>query len=157
MSDEAGQEVYRQFRTVQDKYTYFLLAAAGAAIAFSLNQTHSLPLSWQQAPLALAVISWAASFYFGCQHARYIASSLYSNLEWLRIAKGEHPDVGSHPQAIEAACAGIQEALTFNSERAERYSNWQFRLLVVGALLYITWHVVEMWLRAQLPSVLNAT
>ena len=45
MSEDLQNEVYRQFRTAQDKYTYFLLAAAGAGIALAVNQTQGADLS----------------------------------------------------------------------------------------------------------------
>ena len=35
----------RQYRAAQDKYTYFLLAAAGAAVGLAINQTRGFPLS----------------------------------------------------------------------------------------------------------------
>jgi hypothetical protein len=41
MPSEQQIEIYRQHRTAQDKYIYFLLAAAGAAIAFAVNQTQN--------------------------------------------------------------------------------------------------------------------
>jgi hypothetical protein len=39
MADDGKLELLRAHRTAADKYTYFLLAAAGAAIGFALNQT----------------------------------------------------------------------------------------------------------------------
>ena len=60
--DEIELEVYRQHRVSQDKYAYFLLAAAGAAIAFSLNQTHSAALSRSHWSLAGAGLCWGLSF-----------------------------------------------------------------------------------------------
>jgi hypothetical protein len=46
MPSEQQIEIYRQHRTAQDKYGYFLLAAAGAAIAFAVNQTQGAKLAW---------------------------------------------------------------------------------------------------------------
>jgi hypothetical protein len=54
MSEEIA-EVYRQSRNAQDKHIYFLLAAAGAAIALAINQTQTATLKWSQIPLASAV------------------------------------------------------------------------------------------------------
>ena len=81
MSNDLLKEVYQQFRTSQDKYSYFLLAAAGAAIGFALTQTQGKPLSWSQLPLALAVVCWGLSFYFGCYFIEHITSSLYANFD----------------------------------------------------------------------------
>lgn len=64
MTDSGITELYRAHRTAQDKYTYFILAAAGAAIAFALNQTHDATLSWFKLPLGAAVLCWGLSFFF---------------------------------------------------------------------------------------------
>ena len=48
-------EVYRQHRTAQDKYVYFLLAAVGAGIGFAISQTQTAKLAWTQLPLGCAI------------------------------------------------------------------------------------------------------
>jgi uncharacterized protein (DUF2336 family) len=63
MPESMDATVYNALRTAQEKYAYFLLAAAGAAIAFAVNQTHDAKLSWAQLPLAAAVLSWGCSFF----------------------------------------------------------------------------------------------
>ena len=44
----------------QTKYTYYLLAIAAAAIAFTLTRTDGRPMSWVLLPAALAVASVGA-------------------------------------------------------------------------------------------------
>lgn len=153
MSEEI-REVYRQFRLTQDKYVYFLLAAAGAAIGFAVNQTHDSVLSRSQLPLGAAVLCWGLSFFFGCRHLAYVGSTLYANAELLKVESGQHPEVGRHPQLMAAASEGIRSAIEDNSNRANRLGHMQFRFLVVGAVLYIGWHVLEMWLRG-VPSAVK--
>lgn len=97
MSEEI-REVYRQLRLAQEKYVYFLLAAAGAAIGFALSQTHDSVLSRSQLPLGAAVLCWGLSFFFGCRHLAYVSSTLYANAELLKVEGGQHPEVGRHPQ-----------------------------------------------------------
>jgi hypothetical protein len=55
VSDENRLELFRALRDTQEKYVYFLLAAAGAAIGFALSQTQQATLSWSKLPLAGAV------------------------------------------------------------------------------------------------------
>jgi hypothetical protein len=64
----------------------------------------------------------------------------------MKVERGENPTVGRHPQMIGAAKEGIQKAFDTHSDRANRYSKWQFRFLVIGAIFYIAWHILEMWL-----------
>ena len=154
MASEREIEVYRQHRTTQEKYVYFLLAAVGAAIALSVNQTQREPLEWSQVPLGVAVLLWGLSFYSGCRHLAYVQSTLFANAAMLNVESGRHPEVGNHPQLIAAASEGIRVAMETNSNRAKRFANWQFRLLILGAISYLGWHVYEMWLRsAQVAQV----
>jgi hypothetical protein len=146
MSKDLQKEVYQQFRTSQDKYAYFLLAAAGAAIGFALTQTQGKPLSLTQLPLGIAVICWGLSFYYGCRFVEYITSSLYANFDLLKVQDGIHPDVGMNPELISAASEGIRDALKNNSKETHRLANLQFQLLISGAIMYIIWHVVEMYI-----------
>jgi hypothetical protein len=147
MSSEQQIEVFRQLRTSQDKYVCFLLAAAGAAIALAVNQTQGAQLAWSQLTLAAGVLLWAMSFFFGCRHLAYVCSTLYANAELLRVESGIHPGVGQHPQLMSAAREGIRQAIESNSKRASRFARWQFACLILGAIGYLAWHVLEMWLR----------
>lgn len=147
MTNENAREVFRAHRDAQNRYIYFLLAASGACIALAVKHTEALPLAISQIPLALAVVAWGLSFYFGTRHVRYVNSNLYANLELIRVQSGEHPAIGRHPQAIAAASEGIKNAMASNDERATRLADRQFRCLVGGAVLYLVWHVFEMYLR----------
>lgn len=72
---------------------------------------------------------------------------LFANAELLRVQGGLHPKVGQRPEMMAAASEGIYSAMESNSDIGNRYGHWQFRLLVIGALLYIGWHVGQMYLR----------
>jgi hypothetical protein len=150
MPSEQQIEVYRQHRTAQEKYVYFLLAAVGAAIALVVNQTQEAKLAWSQLPLACAVALWALSFYFGCRHLAYVESTLFANAALLKVEAGEHPEVGGHPQLMAIASEGIRAAIESNSNSASRFARWQFRCLLLGAVCYLGWHVYEMWLRSAI-------
>jgi hypothetical protein len=149
MSGDPEVEVYRALRESQNRYTYFILAAAGGAIALAVNQTQTAELAWSQVPLAVAVLLWGLSFFFGCRHLAYVSSNLYANSALFQVARGEHPQAGSHPQMIAAATEGIRKAIDSNNEKATRYGRWQFWLLVAGAVAYLIWHVLEMYLRSR--------
>jgi hypothetical protein len=147
MASDQQLEVYRQHRTSQDKYIYFLLAAAGAAIALAVNQTQGLHLSWSQTPLGAGVMLWGLSFYFGCQHLAYVSSTLFANAELLNVESGMHRQIGNHPVLMSAASEGIRQAIETNANRASRYARMQFGAFILGAVCYVAWHVYEMWLR----------
>ena len=145
--DEARRDSYRALLDTQRKYTYFLLAAAGAALAFALNQTQGVGFSWSQIPLAIAVLCWGLSFLSGCRYVHYLGSTLYDNCMLGQVLSGQDPDLGAHPQLVHAASERIRQRIKSNSETAGRIGKGQFRWLVCGGLFYIVWHVLEMALR----------
>jgi hypothetical protein len=140
-------------RELETEVTYFLLAAAGAGIALAVNQTRDMGLARPQVPVGAAVVCWALSFFFGCRHLRYVSSNLFANFQLLNLQAGEHPSFGSNPEMIAAASEGIRNAITGNDERSGRFARWQFTLIVLGAILYVVWHVCEMYLRNLPQSV----
>lgn len=137
-------ELYKQHRAGQDKYTYFLLATAAAAIAFAVQKTEGLPISWWLLPVAFAILSWGVSFFYGCRHLNWAQTVLHANYNLLQLNQGVHPEQPPHPQLAQAAVRGVESALDFNVKKAQFYAVWQFRALVLGALFFISWRVVEM-------------
>lgn len=145
--NEQGLEIYRQLRLSQDKYTYFLLAASGAAVALAINQTREASLSVSQVPLALAVLAWAASFYSGCRHLNWTAAILGKNFELLRVEEGTHPMAGNEPEHMQLASGVLRTILENDLNTASRLAQWQFASFILGAAFYISWHIGEMWMR----------
>ncbi|WP_332770521.1 hypothetical protein [Phenylobacterium sp.] len=142
-------ELFKLHRAGQDKYAYFLLAAAGAAIAFALSQTKGAALAIPQIPLGLAVALWGASFYSGCQHLHYVDSSLFTNADLIRVESGAHPLTGRHPQAMQIGSETLRQIIDDQGRESQRWARAQFRLLISGALFYMGWHVLEMYLRTS--------
>lgn len=138
------QEVYRQHRTSQDKYVYFLLAAAGAGIALAVQRTTGMALHWTMLPLGGAVLCWAASFFCGCRHLNYVSNTLFANMGLLQLERGIHPDQPNHPELTQVAIKTVAKAAEKHSDRGNDYAHWQFRLLAIGAALFVAWHVVDM-------------
>lgn len=95
-------------------------------------------------------LSLGSSFFCGCRHLEYVNSTLYANAALLTIESGQHPEFGNHPQSIQAASEGVRQAIEQNAESANRLGHWQFRFLIAGAVFYVTWHVLEMYLRISM-------
>jgi len=138
MSDEM-LEVFKSHRMVQDKYAFFLLAAAAAALALSIQMTTGSPLTWSLVPLGLAVLSWACSFYFGCIHLTKTQAFLRVNVIGLLTSPNRAP------RDTEQIRSKMEDHANAAGEAADR----QFRLLILGAVLFIAWHLVEMGLRTE--------
>jgi hypothetical protein len=142
--DGAMSDLYKAHQTGQEKHTYFLLASAGAAIGFAVQKTDGLKLTLWLLPVALATICWAASFYAGCQNVRWSHVTMSANMALLKLQNGTHPEQPPGGDYLNAAIAGTRKATEINADRARTHALWQFRLLVLGAVLFIAWRVVEM-------------
>lgn len=132
-------EIYRQHRQAQDKYVYFLLAAAGASIGFALNQTKDLALGVSQAPLGLAVLLWSISFIAGCRKLIRTELALSANIDLLKVQQG-----GFHPAEAEAAAHAVRTAIDRYNEAMVFWHTVQLWAFVSGGVSYIGWHVLEM-------------
>lgn len=137
-------EISKQLHEQQGKYTYFLLAAAASCIALAVQRTTGSGLGWKHVPLGLAVLCWAGSFWAGCRNRLFFASTLYATVSLLQLEEGSHPQQPDHPLGVRAAVEGVTNATEKNSTAANRWARWQFRLLIVGALFFLAWHVLEM-------------
>jgi hypothetical protein len=147
MADEKLREVYRAHQEAQSKYTYFVLAAAGAGIGLAVNQTRDAAMGWLHAPLGAAVVAWGLSFYFGCRHLRCANSILTANIDLLRVQTGQYPWAEADPRERVAAESRMRADLQSQIHCAAQLAGRQFRYLVTGGVLYVVWHAWEMYLR----------
>jgi hypothetical protein len=58
MADENLREVYRALREAQNRYSYFLLAAAGGGVGFAVSQTRDAALDRTHSLLGCALLAW---------------------------------------------------------------------------------------------------
>ena len=86
-------------------------------------------------------------FFFGCKNLHWVQASIYANYSLLQLQKGVHRNQPNHPQLVEAAIKGVDSAIETNVDNADFYAKWQFRLLIIGAVLFLIWHVIEMAIR----------
>ena len=152
MADDARTHLFRSLTDENSKYTYFLLAAAGAAIGFAITQTRGAGISIWMLPLAAAVLSWAVSFFCGCRHLQERQSLLFENHEFLHLQDGQYPGIPAYPQLVDS----IRQDMEERRRKTGRWGAWQFRFLVAGAVFYVAWHVIEMYLRT-FPAVSDFT
>lgn len=145
MPEQKIIELHKQQSESQSKYTYFLLAVAASALAFSVQKTTGQKLSWEMIPLGLAALSWGLSFFLGCKYVSWDQATKYYNFNLLQLQYGSHPAQPSHPQLLEAAITLVRDAIDSNLTKAQRCSFWQFHLLVFGAVLFLFWHIIGMY------------
>jgi len=135
-------ELHKAHQAGQERLAYFLLAAAGAAVAFATQKTEGQMLSWWLVPLGLAVLCWAASFYFGCRAVAWSHTTMRREI-YLLQAKETHAAFEGTDHArdlLDAHNKNLDKAILTMSS----FSTWQFRLLVSGGVLYCAWRVAEL-------------
>ena len=138
------REVYSQYETLKGKFVYFLLAVDAACIALSVNRTTGMTLSLSMILIALAAVCWALIFFGGCKALVSQLSGISGNLELLRVSKGAHPVIGNDPQVIEWTENEMRRILDESAKNPVYWWKFQFRLLTLGAVLFIAWHITDM-------------
>lgn len=148
MGNDNMKEIYRTLQTSQEKYIYFLLTAAIAAIGFATTQTQSLQLSFSQIPLGISVLCWGISIFSGLINREYYNSTLFANYNLIKVQIGEHPLTGINPELIEVGSEGIKQAMESNSSKVNIYGHLQTIMFFMGAVFYVLWHIYEMYIRS---------
>ena len=149
MGDNELLNLHSRHTESYNKYTYFLLAVTASAVAFAIQKTDNSPFSWSLLPLGISVVLWGASFACGTKNLILVHTALGANYGLLQLKKGVHPDQPDHPDYFDAAINGVTKALNQNVDTAQKYAIWQYRCLIVGALFFILWHLLEMYLRTK--------
>lgn len=142
--ESAITEVQKAHLGGREKYTYFLLAAAGTAIGFAVQKVDGLALSWWLIPVGIATLCWGGSFCCGCWNVHWVHASLTANFALLQLRQGSHPEQPQGEAFYQAAVKGTKTALNANATKAQGYAAWQFRLLIAGAVFFIAWRIAEM-------------
>ncbi len=147
---EEQRDIQQQYRQESSKYTYFLITIAVAAIGFSVQKTIDEPLLLTQIPLGIAVLAWACSVFSGFIYLQRGQDILFTNNAYFEALKGNLSDVGNNPAMKKVVANTLMNILEKKSERASKIYNWQFWLFLLGIILFVVWHLVEMAVRSGL-------
>ena len=150
--NEIQKEIQRQFRQSQEKYVYYILALTVSSIGFAIYKTNGIPLKCSQIPLGIAVLLWSISIFCGLSFLKYTISILYANNTYYDILQGRYPEIGNVEWKQEAAIEGAKNAIEINKRRAKKYFNCQGYLFYIGILLFVLWHILEMFLLSNLAN-----
>jgi len=149
MIDESLLEIYRQLRTHQEKYIYFILATAASAIAYALNRAEGRSLTLILIPWGIALTLWGLSFYFGCRHLDRVEKIITLNIKGIEIGAGRNPDFGNNSVSIANTMKEVKEIIALETKKAYLLVKLQFWFFVAGILAYIFWQLIEMSIRSQ--------
>jgi hypothetical protein len=149
MAEDGLAYLHKQHSEGQDKYTYFLLAVTASAVAFSVRKTETAVITWSLIPMALAIIAWGISFYCGFRNLSWVQTAVSANYCLLQLEAGTHPKQPPQGEWLAAAVNGTNKTLTSNIQKAMFYAMWQFRLLIAGAIFFLSWHIIGIVIRTS--------
>lgn len=109
------------------------MAIDAACVAFGINQSKDLRLSYNQIPLSLAMIFWCLSFYFGMTQLSKFERLTDLNILKLKLVLLKLP----FPQKEDIELNGI-------GKKMKLYRKRQNVLFAVGALFFMIWHIFKM-------------
>lgn len=116
------------------KHRYFLLGIAASAIAFAFHETADRALTPSLAVIGAAILAWAASFGCGLKANVLTQHAILLNRNVNRAeSKREVPD--SWVEKVRGALSSTMVSL-------KSYFNWQMYFLPIGAVLYLTGHIM---------------
>ena len=146
----AKPESYKQFHSAQEKYTYFLLTAAGSAIVFTIQKTDGRCFEWALIPLGIAILAWGFSFFFGCRHVTKKMDSLYTEIPLEELSEKSGKSQYGLSYVTFATTEYVDNTRMLIEEHfneAVKYSHWQFIFMITGIVLYVVWYLLEMGIR----------
>ena len=127
--DAPLQLLHEQQTRAYERYTYFLLATAAAAIAFAVQRTDQASLQYSQLPLAGAVAFWAASFWCGIKRLNSVENVRQANMEVIKLAR------------LGQRMPGLESRMKEEIQRAHRFWESQFTFIArCGALRDLACH-----------------
>jgi hypothetical protein len=145
--------IQQEFREKQEKYIYYLIALSVSAIGFSIYKTENKSLTYSQIPLAIAVIFWSISIFCGLKFLKYVISNLYANNDYYEIIKGRHPNLGDNQELKKIGVEAFREAMVINNKEMKKYFKFQGYLFYSGIILFIIWHIIEMYLKTEMTNI----
>jgi hypothetical protein len=68
----------------------------------------------------------------------------------IKVERGEYPERGKqHPAHNQAESEDIKNELQSMSEIANKNAKWQLYWFYVGGVLFVIWHITEMYIRSS--------
>ena len=140
---ETSNMLYRAHHESQEKYTYYLLGLTAVGICFIIVNNQSISINLSYIPLGLSVVLLSVSFLCGLRHLEYVDSIMYSNIDLIKVQEVWKSTSQINPLVVKTFVDGIKEAMEKNSKKAQGFSRWQSRTMILGMLVYFSFYVIK--------------
>lgn len=136
-SMEDLRAIEQQFRNQQEKFVYYIIALSIAAIGFSIHLTYGQPFKWSQLFLGFSIMSYGISILCGFKYLKILLEVLSLNRKYLDQ---------KYSGLLNENETDIFENVEIKQKKAPRLWNCQYRLFFLGVILFLIWHLTEMYL-----------
>lgn len=144
MSDDIKWEVQKVVSDMRAKYVYFLLAAVGASIGFAVTQSKDVRFDAWALPLGVAIVLWALSFICGCAYLNNSTRLFMQSFQLMSLGGSSIFDQSNRRADKMRELRDVGLKIT---SKADVLYGFQFICFVGGAVSFILWHVLAIWLR----------
>ena len=140
-------ELIGQYREQRTKFVYYIIALCVTSIGFALYRTIGQALTLVQIPLAMALIGWGFSIFSGFRFITISHNTISTNLAYLRVEEETHPDVPRNDPNIKKKFRDkLVDRIESNMALTEKLLSRQQLLFYAGIVLFVTWHILEMYM-----------
>ncbi len=142
--DENQLAMWKAGMASQERYDYFVMALAVAAIGFAVQRTSDLDPSWTMLWVLAAVLAWGVSLFAGFRRQEKVDVALHLHYQILTSSSSTPKDL------LEMAEKESQEADDAGAccRKVQTYGFY------VGAILFVVWHILETLARANSVIIL---
>lgn len=143
-------ELVKISNAAQDKITYFLMAAAASGIGFAISQTKTEALVLHHLIWLFAVLVWSVSFWAGIRLTMNGNSVKFKNVGYVRSLNELENFEETEAKELESLThTKFNESFEMHQTRMGFWGTLQMYTLLLGALVYISWHLVRMCLQTS--------
>lgn len=141
MSGNLELELQKQFKAAQEKYIYFLLAVSASAIGYAITQVKVEPFNLNHIAFGLSIFLWSLSFMSGLKFIEFNTESTFKNMLYLSF-KRELKNSKNYEELVSKYKNDLYDESEVTMKRLALYGGLQSKLLLLGALSYISWYAL---------------
>jgi len=148
--DKIQLELFNKSKEQQIKYVYYLVALSVSAIGYSIYRSVGHPFNALLILWALPLFSWSFSIYLGLFFLRKSIYNIDTDMKYIHLQKSIANNLEPDAKNIVLRMSidvELEQSQNLKAER--RYFKWQTQLFFLGILLFIIWHLTEIYISSK--------
>lgn len=145
-----SDDVAKAYNDGLAQFSYFLTAAAGAAIGYTINKLDGQTPTLMMLPGIVALICWLASFISGATYVTAGIQTLGSQHILMQLNEGVHPKQPPNQTLLAVAKDVTAEAIQRKLVKVQLAYRVQQATLYLGLFAFVSWRAWDLLNRAHL-------